>query len=316
MYVLITGGSGNLARHCLAELRAHGHEVTLFDRVSPEQTRSPWSTDAPIVLGEMTSAEDCLRAVEASRAEAIINLGGIPYPTEHPQSRAGATARGETPLPEDETFRVNVMGTYYIADAARKLGVRVIAHASTMSTLGVSPRTSKLTIPVNTMPVDESHPLWGENTYSLSKILNEETLLGFARGYGVQMVVMRLMHVYMPHRGEEAAIQMRLGQPAAPYTPGNFTVWEYLDARDAAAAYRLAVEAKNLDPFERFFLATDRMCVEEHRELAARYYPHLADQAARMGPDDLILSIRRIRSKLGYVPKHSWRGAEANARVT
>jgi len=55
-------------------------------------------------------------------------------------------------------------------------------------------------------------------------------------------------------------------------------------------------------------LATDRTCPEEHRELVARYYPRFAADAARMGPDDLILSIGRARERLGYAPTHSWRG--------
>jgi hypothetical protein len=63
------------------------------------------------------------------------------------------------------------------------------------------------------------------------------------------------------------------------------------------------------------YLATDRSSAEEHRELVARHYPRFAEPAKRMGPDDLIVSIRRARERLGYVPRHSWRGPEANARV-
>jgi nucleoside-diphosphate-sugar epimerase len=280
--------------------------------VRPESAPYPWSTTAAFVHGELTSATDCLRAVEESGAEAIVHLGGIPYPTEwHPPGQPPRP----NPLPEDETFRVNVMGTYYILDAARRLSTRVIAFASTMSTLGISPRNGKLPIPVKSMPVDETHPFWAENTYSLSKVLNEEMLLSFVRGFGLRAVAFRMMHVYMPHLGEEHRAIFHFGEPAAPLTPGNFSVWEYLDARDAAVAYRLAIEATNLEPFEAMFLATDRFTAEEHRELAARHYPHLKDQAERMGPDDLILTIRRARERLGYVPRHSWRGEEANARV-
>lgn len=311
MKVLITGGAGNLSRHCLDDLRAHGHEVALFDRVRPEGGRVPWSTDAQFILGEMTDKDACLRAVEATQAEAIINLAGIPYPTE--------VYRPDQPprpvqLPEDETFRVNVMGAYYMLDAARRLGTKVFVHASTMSTLGISPRIGKVPIPVTSMPVDESHPFFSENTYSLSKVMNEEMLLAFSRAYGLRTVALRMMHVYMPHMdGHEN--QFRFGQPALPFIPGNFTVWEYVDARDAAAAYRLSIEADNLEPFEPFFIATDRFTSEEHRELVKRNYPHLAAEADKMGPDDLILTIRRARERLGYAPVHSWRGAEANARV-
>lgn len=312
MYVLITGGSGNLARYCLEEFRTHGHEVTLFDRVRPEGARSPWSTSAPFVLGELTSREDCIRAAESARAEAVVHLGGIPHPSEVPYV-AGKPEQAREPI--DETFRVNVLGTYYILDAARHVGALAVAFASTMSTLGISPRLGKLPIPVRSMPVDESHPFWSENTYSLSKVLNEETLVAFGRAYSIRAVAFRMMHVYMPHGGADAPFNPRLGQPAPPLVPGNFAAWEYLDARDAAAAYRLAVEATHLDLFEPMFLATDRTSREEHRELAARSYPHLREQAERMGQDDLILSIRRARERLGYAPRHSWRGPEANARV-
>lgn len=313
--VLITGGGGNLAKYCLDELRTHGHEVTLFDRQRPEQGRAPWTTDAPFVLGDMTALGDCMNAMETARAGAVVNLGGIPHPTEVVPDRAERVARGEQLPPEDETFRVNVMGTYYVLDAARRQGVEVIAHASTMSTLGISPRIGDLAIPVETMPVDESHPFWSENTYSLSKVLNEEMLLAFARAYGLRAVALRMMHVYMPYWGEEHRAIFRFGEPARPNKTGNFAVWEYLDARDAAVGYRLAIEHQGLDLFEPFFLATDRFTAEEHRELAKRNYPNLAAQAERMGPDDLILSIRRARQRLGYGPIHSWRGPEANARV-
>src|SRR5690348_8584320 len=105
MRVLITGGSGNLARYCLEELRSHGHEVTLFDRVPPEEARSPWSTDAPFVLGELTALDDCVRAAETAGADAVVHLGGIPFPSELPY----VTGKPEQArLPFDETFRVNV----------------------------------------------------------------------------------------------------------------------------------------------------------------------------------------------------------------
>jgi nucleoside-diphosphate-sugar epimerase len=309
--VLVTGGAGQLARYCLGELRAHDYEVTLFDRVRPEESRAPWQTDAPFVGGDLTVREDCLNAVEAARAEAVVHLGGIAHPTELRQGVPGA-------LPEDETFRVNVMGTFYVADAARRLGVKVLVHASTMSTLGISPRIGDLPIPIKTMPVDETHPVWSENTYSLSKNVNEETLLAFSRAYPIRTVALRMMAVQYPHRAGQAA-----AGPPGPYTPGNaapprpnyFEVWEYVDARDAASAYRLAIEAGQLDRFEAFFVATDRASTEEHRELARRTYPHLAAEAEKMGSDDLILTIRKAREKLGYAPVHSWRGPDANARV-
>lgn len=317
MRVLITGGAGSLARYCLDELRSHDHEVTLFDKIRPEDAAIPWTPNVPVTLGDLTKPADCMHAVESSKAQAIIHLGAIPFASEEPEHRKRIIASGGTPLPEDETFRVNVMGTYYVADAARRLGVETIVLASSMCVIEGPGRTAEsLRERVTSVPVDESAPLWGEQTYHLSKILDEEILQGFARAYGLRVACMRMMWVYTPHGGAALREMMHLGQPAVPPAAGTFAVWEYLDVRDAAVAYRQAIEAKNLGLFEPFYIATDRMCTEEHRTLVPRYYPHLAAQAARMGPDDLILPIRRARKRLGYAPTHSWRGAEANVLVT
>ena len=222
MRVLITGGSGALARYCLEELRKHHHEVTLFDRIRPEDSSVPWSADAPVVRGDLTTAQDCLDAVEKSRAEAIIHLGAIPFASEEPERRKRTLEAGGTPLPEDETYRVNVMGTYYVADAARRCGVSTIAFASSMCVIeGPGRRPESIPERVTTVPVDEDAPLWGEQSYHLSKIVGEECLRGFARGYGVRVVCMRMMWVYFPHGGAAQREMMHLGMPAVPRRPAH-----------------------------------------------------------------------------------------------
>jgi len=124
MDVLITGGTGNLARHCLTELCEHGHRVTLFDRYRPEEAARPWSTDVPVVVGDLTSAEDCRRAVETAKAEAIVHLGAVAYPSKSGSARRSAAAAGQHAVATDATFRVNTLGTYFLLDAARQAGTR------------------------------------------------------------------------------------------------------------------------------------------------------------------------------------------------
>ena len=210
----------------------------------------PWAPDAPVVVGDLLSATDCLRAAEAARAEAIVHLGGITHPSEVPYVQ-GRPLEARSPM--HETFPVNVMGTYWVMEAARQVGARVVAFASTMSTLGISPRLGSLPIPVHTMPVDETHPFWAENTYSLSKVIDEEILRAFGRAYGIRAVALRMMAVVFA-QGERAVMPStqasaqasapgarpqqqgtagRLGQPAQAAEAGNFVVWEYVDSRDA-----------------------------------------------------------------------------------
>jgi nucleoside-diphosphate-sugar epimerase len=160
---------------------------------------------------------------------------------------------------------------------------------------------------LRTMPIDETHEVRPTNSYSMSKLLNEETLWLFSRDCGIRCVAFRMVWVYMPHHAADWSWNPRLPQTVTPPAPGHLPLWQYLDARDAATAYRLAIETDRPDVAGPMYLATDRTCREEHRELVARYFPRFQSRAEQMAPDDLILSIRRARDVLGYRPRHSWR---------
>lgn len=310
MNVLVTGGAGNLGRCIATELREHGHDVTLFDRVHPSKAPVPWETDLQFVEGALTSGEDCLRAIAAARADAICHVGAIPAPTDHPKIGAGVRQYGKPlgieELPEDETFKVNTMGTYYLLEGACKAGVKVVAMASTFFVLGLGFRISEARWLPKYLPIDEDHPLTPEDSYSLSKMLNEEMLAAYTRAYGIRTVAFRLMGVYYHFRDDSAT---RFRKEAAVPENGRpaFGGWLYLDGRDGAQAFRLAIEATNLDPHERFYLASDRTLEESPRDALMRLFPELREMAAKLEPDDFLISIERARKRLGYAPKHSWR---------
>ncbi len=299
--VMITGGAGNLARYVAEDLTAHGYQVTLFDRMSPQQVPCPWETELPFVLGDLTSLVDCMRAITLARAEAIVHLGAIPYNTEHqPLQRSWSN------LPEDETMRVNTMGTFYLMDAARRLGVKQVVMASTFYVLGLGFRISSKPYIVEYLPIDEQHPNTPEDTYSLSKMLDEEILQAFNRAYDIQTVALRLMGVDMPHRPTHKMGQIPEAKPGWVGGPKG-TTWQYVDARDVAQACRLSLEVKGLEGFEAFYLSTDTQLAEETRVAVERLYPDLKEMAANLKGYEGIISIEKARRKLGYEPKHSWR---------
>jgi nucleoside-diphosphate-sugar epimerase len=302
--VLITGGAGNAARYTCEELVAHGYTVTLFDRLMPSQVPFPWEPKVPFVLGELTSLADCMRAVTLAQAEAIVHLGGIPYNTERQPGQPGVQR-----LPEDETMRTNVMGTYYIMDAARRLGVRKVVAASTFYVLGLGFRISDKPFQVDYLPIDEEHPLRPEDTYSLSKMMDEEILAAFNRAYGIQGVAFRYMGIEMPHRPVH---KYNITPEAKPGWVGGpkGTTWQYVDARDVAQAARLAIEAQGLEGFEAFYLSTASVLTEETAVAVARLYPDLAEMAKNLKGHEGIISIKKAQQKLGYQPKYSWRDQE------
>ena len=306
--VLITGGAGRCARYVAAELEGR-YNVTLFDRVTPSQSRIPWETKLPFVLGDLTNLGDCMRAIAHAKADAIIHLGAIPYATEH--ALRMSSIPGLPRLPEDETMRVNTMGTFYILDAARRLGVQKVVMASTFYVLGLGFRHSKDPFVVEYLPIDEEHPLRPEDTYSLSKLLGEEMLKAFGRAYGIQGIAFRLMGIDYPddprHRKNHVpeVTPNHVGGPIG-------TTYQYVDARDVAQACRLALEAEGLDLFEAFYLSTDTQLAEETRTVVERLYPDLREMAKNLHGYEGIISIEKARRKLGYEPKHSWR-QEASA---
>jgi len=301
--VLITGGSGGVGRYVAAELEDK-YQVTLFDRMTPDKVRHPWETELPFVLGDLTSSEDCMRAISFARAEAIVHLGAIPYPTELVHRRPGMML---PPLPEDETMRVNTMGTFYLMDAARRLGVKRVVMASTYFVLGLGNRISGTPFRVEYLPIDEDHPLRPEDSYSLSKVLGEEILAAFSRAYGLVTIALRLMGVVYPHwmppwYHPNIKPEHRKG--------GGFGTFEYVDARDVALACRLALEAEGLSGFEAVFISTDTVLAEDTRVVVERCYPHLKEMAVDLHGKEGITSIEKARELLGYVPQHPWRSAE------
>lgn len=144
--VLVTGGSGRLGGYVTPRLQEAGHDVTDFDAVP----HAPVENQAAFVRGDLTSLEDCLRAVNFSEAEVIVHLGALPGP--HELVKRPGWPRQQS-APEDLTMRVNTMGTYYLLEAARRLGtVRQVIFASSFYTLGLGNRISDRPFEVEYLP--------------------------------------------------------------------------------------------------------------------------------------------------------------------
>ncbi len=311
MRVLVTGGAGNIARYCVEELEAHGHEVVLFARTPPEESRNPWSTEARTLRGDLTSAADCRSAFLEASPEVVLHLGAITYPTDDAAIRRQAVEDGLTPPPEDETARVNMLGTFNVLAASVAAGARSVVYGSSVSVLHES---AGLLERLDALPVDESQPVWPTGSYALSKRVGEQMMEAFTTATGMQTISLRLEWTFFHH----APVGIEMGNPpvgvAARDEPIPFALWQYIDARDAALGCRLAVEDDHPGLSETFFIATDRTTHETHAELVERLHPRLARGSSLAG-DDLAVSIRRIRERLGYMPCHSWRAAHTAAGV-
>ena len=80
---------------------------------------------------------------------------------------------------DNECFRINTLGTYNVIDAAIKMGVKKIIFASSETTYGICFADGE--VKPEYIPIDEEHPTIPEDSYAMSKVVNEATAKSFQR---------------------------------------------------------------------------------------------------------------------------------------
>ncbi len=278
MKILVTGASGKVGRHVVAELEK-AHELRLFSRKHPREGEHPYETSHPHLAADLRDRAALEKA--AAGMDAVAHLGANPW--------FGP-----------ETFEINVMGTYYLAEACRKAGVKRIVMAG--SDWGVAKSEEKIS-PPDFVPVDESHPCRPNDEYGLSKNVGEQVLEMYARLHGIKAAVLRITSVWAPENTDKYASQDKgwALEGAAKYW------WTYVDARDVARAFRLALEAKDLPAFGAYFLtAQDSMLEETTAEALKKFMPGVPARSP-MQPHQSLLSGDAAAKAFGFMPQFGWR---------
>jgi UDP-glucose 4-epimerase len=219
MRVLITGGRGFIGAWTARALLDAGHDVRVFD-IHDERTTFDALVGAERIAanhiehthGDITEPHDVDAAVDG--CEAVVHLAAVLIPTARKDPILGA--------------RVNVLGTLYVFEAAKKHGVRNIAFASSAAVFGAH---------------DGIHPE-PRTHYGAYKLCNE----GCARAYwddaGIRSVGLRPSTVYGPGREigvtADPTLAMRAAAEGRPYTI-RFTGATGMDfARDVGTIFARA----------------------------------------------------------------------------
>ena len=294
MKVLVTGASGRLGPYVVAELESAGHELVLMSRTRPEGAdRWPW------VQGDLAEFGVCMKATEGG-VEAIQHVGATPYPTDHPESRKRAEERG---VPFDETMKTNIMGTYYLLQAAveKKIGIFVMTGSN--CALGHGMRISGTEFSIQYLPIDEEHASEVEDSYSYSKLAGEELLASYTRAYGIRTHVLRSAGICDRERREGIA------RNASPAGEWDTWLWAWIGSEDIATAHRLLMEkADEIEPHGVYFCnGDDTTALEPTRELIERYKPELLESSSKDDGHWSLLSNRKLRETVGWEPRTSWR---------
>ena len=283
--VLVTGAAGTVGSVVARGFLENGWKVRGFDRVpAPKELRG----EVEWHLGDMTSRLDLLRATDG--IDAVAHLAAIPHPMNG----------------EEGIFLTNVAGTQSLLDACEQSGVTRFAMASTGCTFGMI--FARHHFPPRYLPVNEDHPLLPQDMYGLSKVCAELTCAAYTRRCGMTTAALRLTTVmdfsdlsrqhWLPRRLESDHFQSDL--------------WTYVDIRDCATAFRMALENQAEGTHATALLcAQDSFTRRDIRELVKKHLPELASQVERLAPDACLYRLNRATEAWGFTAAHSWRDVPA-----
>ena len=296
MKVLITGVSGRLGPFVVKDLEAAGHDLVLSSRREPGEEIRHW----PWIQGDINNFEDCQRMLASGGFDAIQHLAAQPWPVDHPSQRAQAEERG---IPFDATMRSNIMGTYYLLQAALAQDIGIFVMTGSNCALGHGYRISDTPFPYQYLPVDEAHPADVEDSYSYSKLVGEELLASYTRAYGMRTHVVRAAGICNDER------RRRTAENAKPVTSWNPWLWCWIGSEDVASAQRLLMEkAADIVPHGAYFCnGDDTTALEPTRELIETYKPELLPLVRDLEGHASLLSNKKLRETVGWAPQTSWR---------
>lgn len=291
MRILFTGGSGKAGRHVVPYLLDRGHRVVNLDLVPLDHpgvdNLTADITDLGQVFGALTQYagfDELEPGRGVPRFDAVVHFAAVP--------RILVTT-------DAECFRVNTIGTYNVLEAAVKLGIGKIVFASSETTYGICFADGERR--PEYLPVDEEHPTLPEDSYAMSKVVNEATARSFQRRSGADIYGLRINNVVEPHEYERDFP----GYMADPdLRRRNF--FAYIDARDLGQIVDLCLRADGLG-YQIFNAANDEQSVAPDTDaLIARYYDGIPLRR-EIGKRESFFSNARIRDVLGFREAHSWR---------
>ncbi len=170
MRILVTGATGFTGSHLVDRLLANGHEVVALDNQEGLTGRSQRERGAELHIGSVTDRELVDRVT--SRCQRIYHL---------------AAAFRKVNLPKSAYWDVNVNGTQYVLEAARKHGVERVLYCSTCGVHGN----------VEAPPADESAPIAPADYYQYTKWEGERIAQEYI-SEGMWISIVRPAAIYGP----------------------------------------------------------------------------------------------------------------------
>jgi len=244
MRIAVTGGNGDMGRSLIPYLLEQSHTVVSIDRTIP---------------ATHTRGVDCLIAdtrdfgqfaASIRGCDALIHLAAIRAPLNHP---------------DPVVYADNTLSSYNALSAASALGIKRVCLASSINAIGGafsrSPR-------YDYFPLDEQHPTYAEDPYSLSKWVLEQQGDAFARRFEWMTIASLRFHWLLDTRTKAIQNKVVMGELVIRH------LWAYTLLSEASRACLLSLTADFTGHEVFYIVAPHTVTSEPSLELARQHYPH------------------------------------------
>ena len=301
----MTGGAGYVGSHAAKALRAAGYRVTIYDNLSAGHRDAV--LDSPLIEGDIRDVDAVRRALRDTGAAAVMHFAAW--------LNVGDSVRDPVGY-----YRNNVVGTLATLEAMQAESCRRFVFSSTCAIYGE---------PVET-PIRETHPTAPINAYGQTKLVIEQALPHYERGWGLQSIRLRYFNaagadpdgelgedhhpeIHVIPRAFEAATGGGTFQIlGADYpTPDGTCLRDYIHVTDLASAHVLALRRlESGGASASYNLGTERPT--SVREIVAAVERvtgrQVAKEEAPRRPGDpavLYASAAQARQDLGWLPSRA-----------
>lgn len=290
MRIFFTGGSGKAGKHVIPYLLDQGHRVMNVDLkpldVPGVDNLIADITDSGQMFNAMTSYagfDEMEPGTGVPKFDAVVHFAAVPRILINP---------------DNETFRVNTIGTYNVIEAAVKLGIKKIIIASSETTYGICFSDGK-TDP-KSLPLEEDYDVDPMDSYGLSKVVNEQTARSFQRRSGFDIYALRIGNVIEPHE-YDLLFPHYFKHPEVR----RRNAFCYIDARDLGQIVDLCLKKDGLG-YQVFNAGNDHNgAIIPSKELAERFFPGVPI-TRELEEHEALFSNRKIKEVLGFKEEHHW----------
>src|ERR1700729_633109 len=236
MDCVVTGGAGFIGSNLVDALLARGDRVTVIDNLSTgkrSNLEGALAVGAKVEVADVSDGPSVAAIFESARPELVF----------HHAAQIDVRFSVESPA---QDANVNVLGTIAVLEAARQVGTRRVAFASTGGGLYGD---------ADVLPTPEDHPIRSLAPYGQGKHAAEGYCSLYQRLHGLSTVSLRYGNVYGPRQdvhGEAGVVAIFCGHLIDGRQPTIFgdgrQTRDWVDVSDVVRANLMAADAELSGP--------------------------------------------------------------------